>query len=169
MWLDQLLIELGRCGPQGQAALHFLKERGVKVSLHDQPTAARWTLAGNIQLHPRYANGASNAPYPLSLVVHEVRHLQQGLFTALSVYGEFEAWQVQFSFLKSLTSQYHSNSQFDGILNDLMSLRLNKDRKILARAVTLMKAYAGKDYRINMLPLYPLPEEIHFLITRKEM
>jgi len=168
MWLDQLLIELGRCGPQGQAALRFLTEQGVKVSLHDQPIAARWTLAGNIQLHPRYASSAPNAPYLLSLMIHEVRHLQQGLFTALSVYGELEAWQVQFSLLKSLTGRYHSNSQFNAILSDLMSLRLNKDRKILTGAVALMKAYAGKGYRINMLPLYPLPEEIHFLITRRE-
>ena len=167
MWLDQLLIELGRCGPQGQAALHFLKEHGVKVSLHDQPTAARWTLAGNIQLHPRYANGPPDAPYPLSLIVHEVRHLQQGLFTALSVFGELEAWQDQFSLILSLTGQYHSNIQFNAIINDLMTLRLIEDRKILARAVTLMKAYAGKDYRINILPLYPLPREILFLITRK--
>ncbi len=169
MWLDQMLKELGHCGPQGQAALQFLIVRRVKVSLHDQPTAARWTLAGNIQLHPRYADGAPDAPYPLSLIVHEVRHLQQGLFTALSVYGELEAWQAQFSLLKSLTGQYNSNSQFIAILNDLMTLRLNKDRKILSRAMLLMKAYAGKGYRINMLPLYPLPEEIHFSITRKAM
>jgi hypothetical protein len=167
VWLDHLLEELGLCGPQGQAAIHFLKERGVKVGLHDQPTAARWTLAGNIQLNPRYACGAPDAPYPLSLIVHEVRHLQQGLFTALSVYGELDAWQVQFSFLQSLTGQYHSNLQFNSIINDLMSLRLSEDRKILVRAVTLMKVYAGNGYRIDMLPLYPLPREILFLITRE--
>ncbi len=166
MWLDQLLIELGRCEPQGQAALHFLKVRGVKVSFHDQPTAARWTLAGNIQLHPLYATGAPDAPYPLSLIVHEVRHLQQGIFTALSVYGELEAWQVQFSFLQSLTGQYHSNIKLNSIINDLMNLKLKEDRKILTRAISLMKAYAGKGYRVNMLPLYPLPREILFLFTR---
>jgi hypothetical protein len=166
VWLDQLLIELGRCEPQGQAALHFLKVRGVKVSFHEQPTAARWTLAGNIQLHPKYATGAPDAPYPLSLIVHEVRHLQQGIFTALSVYGELEAWQVQFSFLQSLTGQYHSNIKFNAIINDLMTLKLKEDRKILTRAISLMKAYAGKGYRVNILPLYPLPREILFLFTR---
>jgi len=167
MWLDQLLIELGSSGPQGLAALQFITERKVKVSLHDQPTSARWTLDGNILLHPRYASGAPDAPYPLSLIVHEVRHLQQGIFTALSVYGELEAWQIQFSLLQSLTGQYHSNLQSNAVINDLMALRMNEDRKILARAVTLMKAYAGKGYRINMLPLFPLPREIFFLITRK--
>jgi hypothetical protein len=124
-------------------------------------------LTGNIQLQSRYASNAPDAPYPLSLVVREVRHLQQGLFTALSVYGELDAWQVQFSFLKSLTGQYHSNSQNNAMLNDLMSLSLNQDRRVLTRALTLMKVYAGKGYRVNLLPLYPLPREIFFFITRK--
>jgi hypothetical protein len=167
LWLDQLLIELGSSGPQGLAALQFITERKVKVSLHDQPTSARWTLGGNIHLHPRFASGAPDAPYPLSLIVHEVWHLQQGIFTALSGYGELEAWQVQFSFLQSLTGQYHSNLQFNGIITNLMTLRLMEDRKTLTRAVTLMKAYAGKGYLINMLPLYPLPREILFLFSRK--
>jgi hypothetical protein len=166
VWLDQFLIELGRCGAQGEDALEFMVNRKVNVSLHDQPTAARWTLAGNIQLHPRYARGDPDAPYPLSLIIHEVRHLQQGLFTALSVYGELDAWQVQFSFLKSWTGQYHADSQFNSIISELMSLNLSKDRVLLARAVTLMKAYAGGRYRINWLPLYPLPGEILFIIFR---
>lgn len=101
VWLDNLIVELNKSGLQGQAAFQFLTERKVKVSFHDQPTGARWTISGNIELHPRFANGPTDAPYPLSLVVHEVRHLRQGFFTALSVYGELDAWQAQFSFLKS--------------------------------------------------------------------
>ena len=154
MWLDQLLIELNRCGTKGQSAVRFLNENGIHVILHDQPTAARWTLNGQIQLHPRYALGLPSEPYPLSLVVHEVKHLQQGLFTALSVYGEVEAWQLQFSFIKTLTGRYHSNSHSDAILIELMSLEWGMDRSVLHRASILMKAYAGKNYLINLLPLY---------------
>ena len=167
MWLDQLLAELGHCGPQGRAALCFLTEQRVKVSLHDQPTAARWTAFGNIQLHPRYAKGASDAPYPLSLIVHEVQHLKQGVFTALSGFGELNAWQTQFSFLKSLTGCYHSDSQSNALITELMSLSLNGDRKVLIRALNLMRAYAGKGYRVNLLPLTPLPREILFFISRR--
>jgi hypothetical protein len=168
-WLDQLLTQLGRCGPQGQAALQLLVERRVKVNLHDQPTAARWTLTGNIQLHPRYADNAPDDPYPLSLVIHEVRHLEQGLFTALSVYGELDAWQVQFSFIKSLTGKYHANTKHDATLNELMSLYLSWDRQALALARNLMQDYAGKGYRVDLLPLYPLAREILFVFTRKQM
>ena len=167
MWLDDLLPELNNSGLQGQAAYQFLIEHKVKVSLHDQLTGARWTITGNIELHPRFANGPSDAPYPLSLVVHEVRHLQQGLFSALSVYGELDAWQVQFSFLRSLTGQYHPLLNKNLIIEELMSLSVVLDRKSLKRSILLMKAYAGNGYLVNLLPLYPLPREILFLLTRK--
>jgi hypothetical protein len=165
--LDQLLIGLEQCGPQGRATLQYIIDRKVKISYHDQPTGARWTLMGNIQLNPRYAVAAANDPYTLSLVVHEVRHLQQGFFTALSVYGELDAWQVQFSLLKSLTGIYHSDSQLNTIIDDLMSLPLRKDKSVLARALTYMQAYAGKGYLVNLLPLLPLPDEIKFLLSTK--
>ena len=167
MWLDDLLAELNKSGLQGQAAFQYLTGHNVKVGFHDQPTGARWTITGDIELHPRFANGPSNAPYPLSLVVHEVRHLQQGFFTALSVYGELDAWQVQFSFLKSLTGQYHPILNKNSIIEDLMSFSAVLDRKILKRSIILMKAYAGKGYLVNLLPLYPLPREFLFLLTRK--
>jgi hypothetical protein len=38
-------------------------------------------------------NQPLNDPRIFTLNIHEVRHLQQGFFTALSVYGELEAWQ----------------------------------------------------------------------------
>lgn len=167
IWLDQLLKNLGHCGPKGQAAFQLLNERRVKVSIHDQPTAARWTLAGNIQLHPRYLAGAADDPYPLSLIVHEVRHLEQGLFTALSVYGELEAWQLQFSFIKFLTGRYHLNSKANELLTGLMTLKLGWDRQMLDQARTLIQEYAGKTYRIDLLPLYPLPKEFVYFIGHK--
>jgi hypothetical protein len=167
IWIDKLMAHLGRCGPQGQAALQLLVERRVKVSMHDQPTAARWTLAGNIQLHPRYFSGPADDPYPLSLIVHEVRHLEQGFFTALSVYGELEAWQLQFSFIKLLTGRYHLNSKADGLLTGLMSLKLGWDRQMLSRARNMIQEYAGNVYRIDLLPLYPLPKEFNYFIAQK--
>jgi hypothetical protein len=168
LWLEQLLANLERCGPEGQAALNYLKEHHVKVGFHDQPTAARWTLTGQIQLHPRYADGAPEAAYPLSLILHEVKHLQQGFFVALSVYGELEAWQIQFSFLKSLTRSYHPDLHRNETIRELMSLPLSGNRDALRRTRQLMQRYAGRQYRIDLLPLYPLPNEIMFILTRHE-
>ncbi len=168
VWLGQLLANLDRCGSEGQAALKYLRDHRIKVSFHDQPTAARWTLDRRLELHPRYADEAPNAAYPLSLIIHEVKHLRQGFFIALSVYGELEAWRLQFSFLASFTGSYHPNLKSNEIIQELISLPLNGNREALRRARQLMQAYTGKQYRVDLLPLYPLPKELMFILTRRE-
>lgn len=107
-----------------------------------------------------------NETYALSLIVHEVRHLKQGLFGALSVRGELEAWQEQFAFLKSLTGQYSSSPRYHAIIEEMMTLSLHS-RADLIRARALMREYAGPKYRIHWLPLAPLGREISFWLTRK--
>ncbi len=164
-WIDQSLKILDQCGQDGKSALDFIRANRISVSFHEQPTAARWTLSRHIQLHPRYADGDPGAAYPLSLIVHEVRHLQQGFFTALSVYGELDAWQLQFSFIKTLTGKYHDDSHRDFIIRDLMSLPLSMNRDALLKARQLMRDYAGRKYRINLLPLFPLMDEIKFRLV----
>ncbi len=166
-WLDQLLANLEHAGAEGQAAAGYLRARGIVISLHDQSTGARWKLGGRLELHPRYAAGPADAPYALALVVHEVRHLRQGLLTALSVYGELDAWQLQFGFIRSLTGRYSELRHQDHIVAELMSLSVTWDRRILEDARSLMQQYAGKAYRIDLLPLYPLHREIVWRLGRK--
>jgi len=122
-------------------------------------------VTGLILLHPRYAAGEPDSPYPLSLIIHEVKHLQQGWITALSVQGELEAWQEQFRFLKALTGYYNELPYRDEIIRDLMSFSSSADRQALSQARDLMRAYAGDNYRVDLLPLYPLDKEILFLLT----
>ncbi len=101
--LDELLARLDETGEAGRAAREYIRHRRVRVRLRRQSTGARWTPFGNIELSPTQLG---NEAYALSLVVHEVCHLKQGILSALSVRGELEAWQEQFAFLKSLTGKY---------------------------------------------------------------
>lgn len=166
-WLDAFLTNLEKTGAQGRAARQALRDRRIRVGFLDQPTGARWTLGRHIQLNPDFAGGSPSAPYPLSLVVHELRHLEQGIFTALSVYGELDAWQIQFAFLNSIIPRRRRMSDKDRIIAELMTLSLGTNRDALLRGRELMQLYAGKTYRIDLLPLYPLPNEIAFQIFRK--
>jgi hypothetical protein len=75
-----------------------------------------------------------------------------------------DGWQVQFSFLKSLTGRYHSNPKLDRIVAELMSLPLG-DRTALQCARKLMQDFAGRKYRIDLLPLYPLGRKIWFWLS----
>jgi hypothetical protein len=164
-WLNKLFEQLANINEDGLAAVEYMRAHGTKVDFEraSPSVGAFWTLRGNIKLNARHYSYETSLPDPyfLSLVVHEVCHLQQGFFTALSVYGELEAWQVGFRVFHSVAGRYPRNSA----VREIMTLPWNWNRGILSRARALMQAYSGKGYRSDLLPLYPLPAEIRFWLT----
>ena len=156
-WLDNLLARLPSTGEAGEAAHRYLTQRRTRIRIRKQNSGARWTLFRNIEFNPIYLDG-KNDPYALSLLVHEVHHLKQGLHLALSVSGELDAWQVQFAYLKSLTKKYSPVPQHEATITELMSLSPS-NREHLKRARVLMQQFAGKKYRIDLYPLLPLGKE----------
>jgi hypothetical protein len=91
-----------------------------------------------------------------------VRRLQQGLFTALSVYGELDAWQLEFGIYHRLKGKYPHPK-----IAELMTLPLAYDRAVLKKAANLMQEYAGKGYRVDLLPLFPWGRELRYWISRR--
>jgi len=125
---------------------------------------AFWTLLRTIHfnsVHYSYQTNIADVGM-LTLLIHEVKHLQQGFVLALSVYGELEAWQLQFRLYHQLIDK-----PMHPAVAELLSLPLEYDRAVLRKAVTLMQAYAGKGYRADLLPLYPLGSEIRYWLTRR--
>jgi len=167
LWTGKLLEELEKCGQSGTDAVRFLRERRIRIGIRRQSAGARWTLWRTIELSPRYVQGSSGAPYALSLVVHEIRHIKQGPATALSVYGELEAWHVQFTFLLELTGGYGGVPGQAGLIKELLALPLGWDRSVLRTARLLMRKYAGRKYRVDLLPLYPLQHEVMYRLARR--
>jgi len=165
VWKDTLLDAVAQIGEEGCNAVDFLRKRGTKIGFKNvRPNVgAFWTVFGNIRLNSHYYNYET----PLddlrikTLVIHEARHLEQGLFTALSVYGELDAWQLEFRIYHRVKERYPHSA-----VAELMTLPLKYDRAVLKQAVTLMQAYAGKGYRADLLPLYPLGREIKYWVTR---
>jgi len=157
-WIDAVLEGLSRVDPD---AVLFIRAQRVLIDFRKQGphTGAIWFPGKRIFLNPKYYSVQTDStdPFVYSILIHEVRHLQQGFFTALSVYGELDAWQLGFRVYRDLTGQ-----PFHPGLVELMSLPLNWDRSVLRRAQVLMRAYAGKSYRADLLPLYPLGREIRY-------
>lgn len=154
------MARLQACGPTGAQTAAFLHQRRVKIAFHRQAPAvgAMWTLSGAIHLNARYFSPQRlDEPRLLALLVHETCHLRQGLLTALSIYGELEAWQADFGFQYDLTGAYPAQP-----LQELCALPLVLDRQVLRHAQTLMLAYAGSGYRADLLPLYPFPLELRW-------
>lgn len=166
VWLDKLFDAVAGLGEEGRAAVDFLQSRRTRVGFQKarKNVGAFWTLFGNIRLNSQYYNYQTTFDNVRikTLIVHEARHLQQGIFTALSVYGELDAWQLEFGIYRRIKGGYPHPA-----IAELMALPLSYDREVLRKAVKLMQAYAGKGYHADWLPLFPWGREIRYWLTRK--
>lgn len=166
VWLNNLFNALAEVGDEGRAAVDFLRSHRTKIGFKNvRPNiGAFWTVFGNIRLNSHYYSYDT----PLddlrikTLVIHEARHLEQGFFTALSVFGELDAWQLEFGIYQRIKGRYPHPA-----IAELMTLPLEYNRDVLRKAAALMQDYAGRGYRVDLLPLYPLGREIKYWITRK--
>lgn len=155
IWREKLLEHLAQTGELGAETVRYIREKGVRMRFrrYSKSTGARWFLFRRISLNSRYYSTESSLTDPklLSLLVHEIHHLKQGVLTAFSVYGELDAWQVEYRFYKTLKP-----GKLHPALEELLSLPLNYERDNLRHAAKLMQDYAGKGYRVDLLPLRPL-------------
>lgn len=165
LWKENLLDAVTQLGEEGRTAVEFLRTRQTRIGFKQvRPNVgAFWTVFGNIHLNSRYYT--YETPFDdlriKTLIIHEARHLQQGLIVALSVYGELDAWQLEFGIYHRIKGKYPHPA-----IAELMDLPLGYDRTVLQEAARLMQAYAGKGYRADLLPLFPLPREIRYWIAR---
>jgi hypothetical protein len=165
LWKENLLEAVIEIGEEGRAAVDFIRRRKTKIGFKQvRPSVgAFWTPLGNINLNSRYYT--YETPFDQlrikTLIIHEARHLQQGLVTALSVWGELDAWQLEFGIYHRIKGKYPHAA-----VEEIMKLPLGYDRTVLREAACLMQTYAGKGYRVDLLPLYPLPREIKYWLTR---
>lgn len=161
-----VLEKLAETGELGKESADFIRDNAVRMHFrkYSKSTGARWFLFRNISLNTRYYSRETvlDDPTMLSLLVHEVHHLKQGVLTALSAYGELDAWQVGFRFYREIHPvRLHS------AIEEMLTLPLNYDRANLRHAAKLMQEYAGKGYHINWLPLYPIHQEVLYWFTKR--
>jgi len=165
-WKENLLEQLTSLGEEGRFATNYLRAHKTHVGFWKarKNVGAFWTLLRSIQFNSLYYSHETKIDNidMLTLLIHEVKHLQQGMILALSVYGELEAWQLQFRLYHQLTAK-----PMHPAIAEILSLPLEYDRAILRRARDLMQAYAGKGYRADLLPLFPLGKEIKYWLRLK--
>ena len=166
IWKENLLEAVAQLGEEGRVAVQYLHIHKTKIGFKRvRPNVgAFWTVFGNINLNSLYYK--YETPFDelriKTLVIHEARHLQQGIMTALSVYGELDAWQLEFRIYHRIKGAYPHK-----VIEEIMSLPLEYDRPVLKKAAQLMQTYAGKGYRVDLLPLFPWKREIKYWLTRR--
>lgn len=164
-WVNTLLDRVAALGEEGEAAMQYIRTHKTQIGFKRvRPNiGAFWTVFGNIRLNSRYYTYDTTLDdlRLRTLIIHEARHLQQGVITALSVYGELDAWQLEFGIYYRLKGNYPHAA-----IAELMTLPLAYDRDILRKAASLMQAYAGKGYRADLLPLFPAGREARYWALR---
>ncbi len=170
---NQLLIELINSGELGRATAEYIVQEEVRLGYLSQPeSGAGWTFSGNLSFPP---NTDLTTPRTIVLSEHEILHISaQGLLTRFSVYGELQAWQLEYLAYYQMTGKYYGEQEtpFFGIDDEGVSQeskwkelsQLSPDSRVdLERAQILMKEIAPT-YRSNVLPLEPVHKEIwHYL------
>jgi hypothetical protein len=165
VWVEMLLDRICEVGDEGREAMRYIRTHKTKIGFKRvRPNiGAFWTIFGTINLNSQYYS--YNTPLDdlrlSTLIIHEARHLQQGMITALSVYGELDAWQLEFGIYHRIRGNYSHPA-----IAELMSLPLEQDRDVLRKAASLMQAYAGKGYRVDLLPLFPVGREVKYWVFR---
>lgn len=165
-WLEKYYERVSASSEEGAAAVSFVRENHIRVGLRRarKSVGAFWMLGKAFylnQIHYTRETALEN-PRAWTLFVHEVRHLQQGILTAMSVYGELDAWQYEFRLYKKLTGKTLKPE-----LEEILALPLGFDRAVLKQAQRLMIKFAGFWYGAWILPLYPMHKEIKYWLTRK--
>ncbi len=164
IWFEQALATLRHLGPLGQASAEYIRQHGIRLGFSRQThSGASWfdwrRLRYGVFLSMRYAGRKPDNRYLCSLLAHEVKHLEQGLLRALSVRGELVAWQLQYDILTQPPAQSLSDAW-----QQLRALDPGS-RADLKQARVLMKEVGGPGYRIDRLPLWPLPAEVAYRLT----
>jgi hypothetical protein len=167
-WLEQYLEKISQSSEEGREAVEYVRTHKTWVGFKRarKSVGAFWTITRKLYLNSRHYTPESTLDNPraLTLFVHEVRHLQQGPVTAISIYGELDAWQYEFRLYKKITAQ-----ELNPLLEELLTLPLNFDRANLRHVRDLMTKFAGKGYAAWILPLYPMTKEIKYWFTRKQI
>ena len=163
-WREQFLEKVSKCSVEGKEAVEYIRAHKTHIGIKRarKSVGAFWTLQKSAHLNSLYYSPESSLvdPGAWTLLIHEVRHLQQGYLMALSIYGELDAWQYQLRLYKKITTK-----QLHPVQEELLSLPLNTDRENLHRARLLMIKSAGKSYGAGLLPLYPIHHEIRYWLT----
>jgi hypothetical protein len=165
-WLEKYFERVAQSCEEGREAVEYVRAQGSRVGIKKarKSVGAFFTLTRRLHLnavHFTYESSLEN-PHAWTLFIHEACHLKQGVTVAMSIYGELEAWQTEFRVYQKI-----SGKTLKPLLNELLSFPLDLNRNNLRRAREIMMEHAGKGYGANLLPLYPIPKEVKYWVTRK--
>ena len=147
--------QLTKAGPVGQHTVEYLRGNQIQLAVVENSATNLWWKAKFTAAGPRMqpamflsrhlANMPPHSAWLMASIVHETRHLEQGFWTAFSVYGELDAWQVGFRFYQNLPG----HRPLSAPVQRLLELPLSHDRSILRQARDLINQRENEGSRLG--------------------
>jgi hypothetical protein len=144
-WVKKVLNTMLSSGGVGKEKAEYILTHDIKfVSKNKGANNAHWgskfgwhglAMDNTIHYPSSWEGKPANDPWVLSSFAHEAVHLEQGVRTALSVYGELQAWQVGFRYYLALGKTGVSRE-----VRELLKTPLSHDRHVLTQAKNLIIA-----------------------------
>lgn len=169
-WEKQSLLEIfNNGGPDGVFGVEYITKRNIHIKVGHRldlrgiiGKVSAWYVEDEyIVLNPRkYSLEKMPDEWGLSLIVHEAKHIEQGVLKAFSIYGELEAWQVGIRVAERLGYNYAGRSQRNEKIK-----RLPLHENSVDKFAEIIKENSPGYYRgLQLLPRLPNPNWLGFKI-----
>ena len=165
-WQRELLNNLSKAGPVGQHTAEYLRRNQIQVAVVENGATNLWWKAKFTAAGPRIqpamflsrhlANMPPHSAWLMASIVHETQHLEQGFWTAFSVYGELDAWQVGFRFYQTLPG----HRPLSAPVQQLLELPFSHDRSVLRQARDLINQRENEGSRLG--------RQVWWVLSRKK-
>ncbi len=142
-WVRAVLKNMLASGGDGKKKAGYILKHGIRfITKIKGANNAHWgskfgwrglVMDNTIHYPAAWEKKPEDDPWVLASFVHEAVHLEQGVRTALSVYGELQAWQVGFRYYLTLTKTGVSRE-----IRELLNLKLSHERETLTQAKNLI-------------------------------
>jgi|WetSurMetagenome_2_1015567.scaffolds.fasta_scaffold159893_2 hypothetical protein len=168
-WSRQVLLALQSGGPDAARTAAYILANNVGIVIVDNDATnlwwkVKWSWKGpqirqQLYVSRFIAGKPPSDAWVLMEFVHETRHLQQGFWTAFSVYGEFEAWQLGFRFYLARPDR----APVGQFIRDLLELPLTHEKAMVRQAQELINLYenGGTSFKEQVLSLLGKEKTFH--------
>ncbi|MCP4424832.1 MAG: hypothetical protein GY803_10095 [Chloroflexi bacterium] len=170
IWLGML----EESGALGQELAEYFRTEGIKINFVNKDFAMRLELNGSISVGRGYIDrmvaqeGYDAHKLFFTQFGHEIQHHQQGYINAVSIQGEYLAYETQMELAKNWDNAHGTNTsrtlnaEVLPTLGDWDTLATNLDATSYADMTQFYNHFLAPHYKWT--PIFPWPSEIRRML-----
>ncbi len=164
-WLEGIQTALERTGAHGMEAARFLREHRTRIGVRQQSAGRAGPSTAGLRLIPDTCRMAASPPTPSALSSTRSVTFGRGRSRRFRSMANLGPGESSSAICGSSGVPAPGSAHQKELIDELLALPHGWNRIGLSAARRLMREYAGKAYRIDLLPLYPIQYELAYALT----